>query len=568
MAGMSEATGRGWLTAPARAQYAAMAAMRWRVFLNGLHSIRGILELGATGIAWMFYAFIGLGAGFGLGAGGYQLARHAAWHNLPILFWVAGFLWLMLPMVAASYQEQSDLGILLRFPVRLGSYFTLYLISGLMEASTIVGALCCFGIWLGIVLARPQMGAPLALVLVIFAAFNILLVRAVFAWIDRWLAQRKSREILGTVFMVLVLGAQLFNPALYHHRQPGAVSRQQQREQAREAWARYAPMLRTAYQVQQWLPAGSAARAVEQSAEGQSGPAMAWLGLLGIWVLAAGGTLGLRLRAEYRGENLGWAPARTRAAGPERAWTDRTWTLRGSGACSAALEKEVHSLRRTLPLLWALGAPPLLVLVIGGVFHPRAHSFPYALPLCVAYALLGFIQVFYNNLGAEGAGIQLLFLSPTTIRTVFLAKNLLHGVLFILVACVAVALGCLRLGVPPAALMAALGAWLLFALPCNLAAGNILSLTMAYRINPGRIGRQPGSQANSLTAMLIQAGTLGVGAAVLSVCWSLQKQWLAVPIFLALAVAAYFVWKRVLSNVDAMALQRRDELIATLMKVQ
>lgn len=120
----------------------------------------------------------------------------------------------------------------------------------------------------------------------------------------------------------------------------------------------------------------------------------------------------------------------------------------------------------------------------------------------------------------------------------------------------------------PAALLAALAAWLLFALPCNLAAGNILSLTMPYHINPGRIAGQPGSQSSRLTAMLIQAGTLAVGAAVESLCWSLEKQWLAVPILLVLAVAAFLVWKRVLGNVDAMALERRDELIATLMKVQ
>lgn len=566
MAGMSESAGR-LPGVSARAQYTAVAAMRWRMFVNGLHSIHGILDLGATGIAWMLYGMLGLGAGFGLCMGGYFLANEAAWQRLPIEFWAAGILWLMVPVMAASYQEQSDLGILLRFPVTLRSYFSLYVISGLMEPSTIVGVLCCFGIWLGIVLAQPRMAAPLALVLVVFAAFNILLLRAVFAWIERWLAQRRSREILGVVVMLLFLSAQFFNPALYHHQrfQHGAAGRQQQREQARETWARYAPIFKTAYQVQQWLPAGSAARAVEQSAQGEPTQSLAWLGLLAAWALAAAGTLGLRLRAEYRGENLGWAPARTQAAGPES-----TWTLGGSGACTAAIEKEMHSLRRTPPFLWALAVPVLMVLVIAGLFHPAAsgQSFPYALPLCVAYALLGFTSLFYNSLGAEGSGIQLLFLSPTPIRTVFLAKNLLHGVLFILVACAAALLGCLRLGAPPAVLLAALGAWLLFALPCNLAAGNILSLTMPYRINPGRIGRQPGSQGNALTAMLIQAGTLGVGAAVLAICWSLQMPWLAVPILLAFAVAAYLGWKRILGNVEAMALQRRDELIEILMKVQ
>jgi ABC-2 type transport system permease protein len=65
------------------------------------------------------------------------------------------------------------------------------------------------------------------------------------------------------------------------------------------------------------------------------------------------------------------------------------------------------------------------------------RRFPLALPICMVYAQLGFTQIFYNNLGTEGAGIQLYFLSPTPIRTVLLAKNLLHSVLFGVVAMVA-----------------------------------------------------------------------------------------------------------------------------------
>jgi ABC-2 type transport system permease protein len=212
------------------------------------------------------------------------------------------------------------------------------------------------------------------------------------------------------------------------------------------------------------------------------------------------------------------------------------------------------------------------VLVIAGVFHHSSSSdiksFPYAFPLCVAYALLGFTGLFYNNLGAEGAGIQLLFISPTPIRTVLLAKNLLHSVLFVLVALAAGALASFRMGVPPFVVLAATGAWLVFALPCNLAAGIILSLTTPYRINPGRITRPPGAQANTLPAMLIQLAVLAVGLLVFWLCWSLQNRWLPVPIFLALAVGAAFVWTRVLHYSDYSANQRRDSLIATLMKVQ
>lgn len=547
----------------ARAQYAAMAQMHWRMFVNGLRSIHGVLDLGATGIAWVFYAVIGLGMGLGLAAGGYALAQPGAWQRMPILFWAASSIWLVLPIVASSYEDRSNLGILLRFPVRFRSYIVLYLISALMEASTIVGALCCLGIWLGIVLARPHVAIPLAMELVVFAAFNVLLVLAVFAWIERWLAQRRSREILGAILMALFLAAQFFNPALYRHGNSGPVSQVKQRNQSQEARVRYAPLLKTADAIQQWLPPGSAAGAAQQIARDRTAPAAAWLGLLGVWTLAAAVVLGLRLKAEYRGENLGWAPARNQAARAERAWT-----LGGSGVCSAVLEKEVQALRRSPPLLWALAAPLLLVLVIAGLFHPSAtgHSFPYAVPLCVAYALLGFTRLFYNNLGTEGAAIQLLFVSPTPIRTVLLGKNFLHGALFLVVGCAAVGLGCFRLGVPPAAVMAALAAWLVFALPCNLAAGNILSLTMPYRMNPGRISRPPGSQANALMAMAIQAGTLAIGGAIMSLCWSLEKPWLAVPVLLVFAAAAFLIWKRMLIHADAMAFERREELIETLMK--
>ena len=146
----------GMLGREARTQYAAMARMRWRMFMNGLRSIHGLLDLGATGIAWMFYSLLGLGLGGGLCAAAYSLASRASWQYLPILFWAISFLWLIFPVLVASFQEQSDLGILLRFPVYFGSYFLLYLLSGLMEASTIVGVLCCLGVWLGIVMVRPD----------------------------------------------------------------------------------------------------------------------------------------------------------------------------------------------------------------------------------------------------------------------------------------------------------------------------------------------------------------------------------------------------------------------------
>lgn len=551
----------------ARIQYAAMAQLRWRMFVNGLRSMHGLLELGATGVSWLIYSVFGLGLGTGLYAAAYSLTSRASWQYLPILFWATSFLWVIFPIAVASFQEQSDLGILLRFPVSFRSYFLLHLISAPMDASTFVGVLCCLGLWLGIVIAQPSLYLWAALSLSVFAIFNILLTRAVFAWIDRWLAQRKTREILGAVFMILFVSLLVINSVFNQNRHGGSKSHQEEAAQLREVQTKYAPLLKTANQVQQWLPPGLSARTLQKATRQKPVAGVASLNMLGLWVLLAGGAFAGRLKAQYRGQNLSWAPSRDRSIEHGGGWT-----LGGSHPVAAIVEKELRSLLRSLPLLWAVSVPVLFVLVMAGVFHHNPtsdmQSFPYAFPLCLSYALLGFTGLFYNLLGSEGAGIQLLFLSPTPIRTVFLGKNLLHSVLFVLVGFLAGVLSCLRLGVPPFVVLADTGAWLIFSLPCNLAAGIILSLTTPYRINPGRIARPAGAQANTLPAMLIQLAVFGVGVLVFWLCWSLKDRWLPVPILLALAGGAFFVWTRILHYSDNSANQYRESLIATLMKTE
>ena len=108
----------------------------------------------------------------------------------------------------------------------------------------------------------------------------------------------------------------------------------------------------------------------------------------------------------------------------------------------------------------------------------------------------------------------------------------------------------------------------MFALPMNLAAGNVLSLTMPYRVNLGRISRQRGSQASALVSMLIQAIVMGCGVVVLQLCTYFDRRWLATPCLLALAGVALVAWLRVLKNADSLANRNRDNLIGTLAKTE
>jgi ABC-2 type transport system permease protein len=190
----------------------------------------------------------------------------------------------------------------------------------------------------------------------------------------------------------------------------------------------------------------------------------------------------------------------------------------------------------------------------------------YALPIGMVWAFLGLTRLICNNLGAEGDGIQFYFLSPTPMRTVILGKNFFHLLLFLLEAVLVSGLVIFRFGLPAPSIAAATLAWLLFAIPANFAAGNLLSINMPYRVNMARIRRETGAMGNGLLSMLAQFGILAVGAAVLAPCAFLGHNWWPTPVLLVLAVVALFVYLRVLGNVDRMVQSRMESLTLEIMK--
>ena len=552
------------LSQHARAQYAALAAMRWSMFRNSVRSTKGAIEMGARTISIVVFSLMGIGMAFGLGAGAFFGVQKGQWLLLAVLFWGVLLIWQIVPITLAAFQQQFDMSSLLRFPLSFPTFYTLNLVFGLIDVSTIMGGFCCLGMWVGITAARPALSGWAALGLAIFASFNVLLVRAIFAWIERWLAQRRTREIVTAIFLVSILCLQFLNPAFgfVKYTKPNSPQAQAARTQRR---TEFGPWIDRATALQNWLPPGLAARGIAGAADANPVQGLPLLALLALYAAAPGLALGFRLRAEFRGENLSEAPARVQ----QQARGNKGWRLDGSGPVAAVLEKELLTLTRALPLLYGLGAPLLMVFIFAGMFHTRgAVRFPWLLPVSLAYAFLGFTQLLYNNLGTEGAGIQVLFLSPTPFRTVILAKNLFHTALFALDALLVTIVASVRYGFPSATLLVATWAWLLFALPIHLSAGNLFSLWMPYRINLGRIGRQKGAQANALLSMVVQLGVLGVGIGVLFLAWYYKQLWIAIPVFLCLGGVSIFVWLRILALVDKIANQRREDLIAELVRTE
>ncbi len=549
----------------ARRQYAAVLSMRWQMLVNSLRTRTGQFELGARIFATGFFATVWVGVGIGCGVLAYQIASDRQLIFLPVLLWPVFLMWQVVPVMLATAQESVDFNFLLRFPVSFPSYVALYLFFGLFDPSSLLGGMCMLGVWLGVVIARPELVLWITAALSLFALFNFLLTRMIFAWIERWLAQRKTREIFGIAMLFFFLSFQFLNPALHSHStQATAVSR-----------TGFLHTLKIVQGVQAFFPPGLAGDAVAMAAKGSSLTGLAFLSGVAGYAVFAGALLGLRLRSEFRGESFGEAPALSlgngrvpraemRAAPARPASSKRSWL---NGPIGAILAKEIQYLSRSGVMLFGLITPLVLVFAMGGQLRAdRNAPIHFVFPIAIAYGFLPLTRQFCNSLGTEGAGIQLYFLSPTSFRSVMLAKNLMQTGLFCLELVLVTAIALFRFGVPSRSLAVATFCWVIFALPANLAVGNILSITLAYRMTLTRLSREQGSVGNGLLSLAIQLLIFVVGVAVYVPLIFIHHGLLAGPLLLVLAAGSVWAWLRGLANVDGMANRRREVLMATLVR--
>ncbi|HEY6446672.1 MAG TPA: hypothetical protein VIY53_09450 [Acidobacteriaceae bacterium] len=546
---------RGGLASPlSRAQYAALIWVQRRIFLNSLRTMRGSFELGARILTGFIFFAIALGPGFGMGFGAYEGAVHGRPLAIAILLWVLCAVWQGFSAVAPALAGQNpDLSYLLRFPVSLGSWVLLYLVYGIMAPSTLIGLIWAASIGIGLTIARPDLLGWTALTLALVVLFNVLLSRTILAWVERWMAQRRTREIATAVLLFVGLGAQALNPAFHHygHHWPASHGA--------------AHLSHRIWEAQAAFPPGMAAEALALPLRHKGGGALP-LGGLALYTAGVTGLLLVRLRSESRGENFSEVrrepAARTRRRARPR--------FEFSGPVAAVFEKDLRYLLRSGPMLYNLAAPLVMVFLFSGLYGSgtAAGGFrhAYALPTALIWAFLGLTRIVSNSFGAEGQGMQFYYLSPTPLRLVMLGKNALHVLLFLVEAAVITGVVLYRVGPPKPSIAAATIAWLLCALPLDLAAANVLSVLMPYRASAVRMRGAQGGMGNGLLSMLAQAGIVALGAIVIAPCSLLGHPWLATPILLALALVSLVVYARVLARIDGMMQGRRETVLLEVAK--
>ena len=539
-----------------RGQLTAIADLRWSLFVNGLRSKRGKMELASRLLITLFFAVGGLG--------GFIAATGFAWYfvsqnnaeYLAILLWPIFFFWQLFPVMSTAFTNNPDSSDLLRFPLTYHSYFLIRLAYGFFDPASALGSVGLLGILLGITVARPLLFPWALIVLLTFAFFNLVLMQTVFAWLERWLAQRRTREILGVLFILAMLSFQMIGPVI------GRLGRVPQPE--------FSHAVEIGTQVQAVLPPGLAANAIAQTSHGQFLLGLISLLVLGALATAFAGLLHLRLRAQFRGENLSEAAARPTVAQIQRLQVG--WNLPGfSQSVAAVFEKEMRYLARSGPMLLTLIMPIFMLLIFRfGAMNSLRHSSSFsrtpdmAFPGAAAYAILVLTNLVFNSFGGDGSGIQFFYASPVTFRQIVLAKNLTHASILLANTAFAWIAVSYLYGTPQLAVSIATLAGLLFAVPLNFAIGNLLSIYAPKKRDFSTFGRQNVSQITVLASFGAQIVTVGLGVAVFTVARLYRNLWLAAVLFLMLASASIPLYLLVLRRLDRMALQRRETLVAEL----
>jgi ABC-2 type transport system permease protein len=546
------------VSAVTRGQLAAIARVRWQLVFNSLRTIRGRLELVSRVLMGVTLCIVGFGGAFGLGIAAWYFTSHDGTELLAAFLWVIFLAWQLFPVMASAFTETADSSNLLRFPVTYRSYFVIQMVFGSLDPALVLGSLWLFGMAVGVGVARSALFLWAALVLFSFALLNIFLTRMIFAWVERWLANRRTRELLGLLFFVLLIGFQFLGPVM--SRMGG------------RAYPRAFHFIGSLLPLERLLPPGLAASALSSASSAGFTHALAALGALCVYSAVFLWLLSIRVRRQYLGENLSEAVARV--TGPKVKSVARPgWELLGvPGGVAAVFEKEARYLSRSGPLLFQFVMPAVILLIFAVVpANPKdfgqnfLRSAPdFVFPIGAAYALLLIGNLSYNVFGGDHAGIQFFFVSPVPFRQVLFAKNLAHACILLFETVAVWLVACALFHAPSLKITLLTFAWLLFAAPVNFAVGDLMSLYAAKKIDLAKFGRQRVSGLTALASMGSHVVTIGLAAVTFVIARAIDNLWIATFLYLLYAAGTIAAYVVVLRKVDAIAIQRRESLISEL----
>jgi ABC-2 type transport system permease protein len=566
-----------WSPTQTRAQFAAIAWLRWRILVNSFRRKGASGEMVGRILLYIVFTCFLLGILTGTFFITYLAASSGHLSRISLVLWGIFILCQLLNIQLGQPGTTFDPTQLIRFPLASRIYTAIRLCFGILTPANIVGTLMALMVALAITIAVPGLWLYALIAMAVFAAANVLFSRMVFAWVDRWLSTRRAREIFTAIVFAGSIGIQwanfTFNPAYLHHHSHAMSAASQERLQfgvklyhhAQPALAVLPPGLTTA----------SLLDAQRADLIGFAGYTLACALFAAVFLAV----FALRMATEFRGETFSDAanatPRATKkipvSAKPMTALspaaTGSSFTFGLPPVISAVLGKEVLYLRRHMGLLYGLVMPIVLVLFFANRLASRNNSF-WVFPAAVAYTLLTIGPLSYNSFGLEGVGSQFYFLAPVHMRDVVLAKNILSLAMALIEIVTVFGIVSYATSVPGFQIVVATLLWAAGTLVINLTFGNRRSLSTPKKMSAQRMNRRQASQVSGFISLGVVLAGAALAAAVFGVTFWFHLQWLLIPVFALYAAGGLFIYIRNLRLLDAFAMDHREELFLELCKAE
>lgn len=292
----------------AAAQLSAVFFIRRRLFINAFRRKGGKGEVVARLILFPLFSLLAIVPIAGAGTAAFFIVRNAQYSFLSLLLWAISLVWLTFSVSTRAAAPSFDLSALIRFPLRFPTYLFIRLLFGLLDTPTVICTLALLAAAIGIGIARPGLFPAAALIFFVLDITLLFFFRTIFLFLDRWFAQRKTREIIIGFFFVAMLAFQYVNLTINeggtHTRDPILRARHAQRIATAKHLAHIAEPVLNA------LPPGLAATALTRVADARIPQAIP--PILGTAAFAAVflALFARRLRGEFHGESFSEAPAR------------------------------------------------------------------------------------------------------------------------------------------------------------------------------------------------------------------------------------------------------------------
>ena len=561
----------GFRGIPASAQFGAVAWLRWRLFANGFRRKGGVGELIARIIVFPVALLFVVGPTVGAATAAYFATTKGNLEYLAGIFWgiflVQVLVSINISAPGLSFSPES----LIRYPVSFPRYLTIRLFLGLLSASTLVGTFSLLGAATGVMAAKPGLAGVAYTAAIALAICNMLFVRMIFAWVDRWLSTRRAREILTVLIFVISIGIQYINVTV------NGVGKHLTHAQRQARVDSFLHIYKTVEPFLRPLPPSLAGSAIISSNQGAPVYAFALIAAILVFSSVFLTIFGFRMLREYRGEDLSEAGQRQPEAVREPttnrspsmpAIQERTPSTSSSilsPLLAGLLEKEWIYVRRNPAQFYGLIAPLAMVFIFAGRLGSFART-GYVFPAAVAYSVLGIAALAYNILGLDANGIQAYFLAPISMRSVILAKNLFNFGITAAQLLLAFAVVSIIYEPPPLIVAASTVLWVVLAGLINATFGNMRSIIAPKKIDPSKISRKQASQLSALMCIGIMLAVGALGAGIMLLGQYLEIRWLPIPILAALAFGAFILYMAGLNSMDRLALNHRESLIEELSK--